>query len=184
MLLQRSGYRLLRPGHPFYILGNVNDATFAPWKVVWPNMGDRIDACIISSLGGRPILPQHIVSLVPLDSELEAHYVCAIVNSTPFQFAAHAYSQAGGKSFGTPHILENICIPTFESGDPNHQRLSELSQHAHALAPAAAAAAGDGAAQAKLAEVEAEIDRAAARLWGLRDEELADIQASLEELKG
>ncbi|GAB4535130.1 MAG: hypothetical protein Kow0063_19040 [Anaerolineae bacterium] len=29
-----------------------------------------------------------------------------------------------------------------------------------------------------------EIDRAAARLWGLTDEELADIQASLQELKG
>jgi len=40
------------------------------------------------------------------------------------------------------------------------------------------------AAQAQLREIEAEVDRAAAGLWGLTEEELADIQASLRELKG
>jgi hypothetical protein len=32
--------------------------------------------------------------------------------------------------------------------------------------------------------VEEAVDRAAAALWGLSDDDLADIQASLQELKG
>jgi hypothetical protein len=49
------------------------------------------------------------------------------------------------------------------------------------LAPAASS--GDQAARAELQQVEAEIDRAAARLWGLTDAELQEIQVSLKELK-
>ena len=156
---------------------NVGDYTFSPWKVVWGRIGNRIEAAVISNG-----IPQETISLVACSDETEAHYIAALVNSIPFQFAAYSYSQAGGKSFGSPHILENIRVPKFTSGDANHRRLSELSQRAHALAPAAYS--GDQAAQAELKQVEAEIDRAAVRLWGLTDDELADIQASLEELRG
>jgi hypothetical protein len=55
------------------------------------------------------------------------------------------------------------------------------SQEAHQVAPAAYAGT---AAQARLASIEARIGSLAARLWGLTDAELADIQASLQELKG
>lgn len=67
-----------------------------------------------------------------------------------------------------PHILTNIRVPTFESSNPLHTSIAQLSQRAHALAPAAYA--GDEAARDQLQQVEAEIDRAAARLWGLTDE--------------
>jgi len=56
------------------------------------------------------------------------------------------------------------------------QRLAELSQQAHELA-----AAGDTEA---LKAVEDEVDRAAAELWGITAEELAEIRRSLEELRG
>jgi hypothetical protein len=173
-----QGSQVVETG-PFYSMFNVGDYTFAPWKVVWPNMGDRIDAAVISALNGKPVLPQHIISLVSLDDAAEAHYIAALVNSTPFQFTAHAYSQSGGKSFGTPEILDKISIPKFVSNNVTHNALSQLSQRAHELAPAAYA--GDEAACAQLQQVEAEIDRAAARLWGLTDEELKEIQASLRE---
>ncbi len=44
--------------------------------------------------------------------------------------------------------------------------------------------AGDEDAQAQLAEIEAQVDEAAAALWGLTAGELADIRASLAELRG
>jgi SAM-dependent methyltransferase len=171
---RKQGSQVVETG-PFYSIFNVGEYTFAPWKVVWPNMGNRIEASVVSSLDGKLIIPQHIVSLVPLMCDSEAHYVCALVNSAPFQFAAHAYSQVGGKSFGTPHILENIRLPKFSPEDATHQELSELSRRAHAIR-----ASND---EDALREIEAAIDRAAARAWGLTDDELTALQASLEELK-
>jgi len=55
-----------------------------------------------------------------------------------------------------------------------YQRLAQLSEQAHQLA------AEDN--EAKLSEVEEEIDRAAAKLRGLGDKELAAIQQTLVDL--
>ena len=39
VLRTRSGYkRYFRPRAPFYSVVNIGDYTFAPYKVVWPNM--------------------------------------------------------------------------------------------------------------------------------------------------
>jgi len=186
-LRERSGFkryftrkdkhgRVIETG-PFYSMFNVGDYTFAPWKVVWTRMGNRMDAAVIE----REQVPQETITLVPFENPDEAHYVCAIINSAPFQFAAYAYSQAGGKSFGSPHLLEYIRVPRFDQTKAVCRRLAFLSQRAHELAPRAYN--GDEAAQAELRRVEEEIDQAAAQLWGLSDEELAEIKRSLEELK-
>jgi SAM-dependent methyltransferase len=173
---RKQGKQVIETG-PFYSIFNVGDYTFAPWKVVWGRIGNRIKAAVASSA-----IPQETISLVACADEQEAHYIAALINSIPFQFTAHSYSQAGGKSFGSPHVLENIRIPQFKSDDPSHQQLSQFSRRAHALAPAAYG--GDAAAQAELAQVEAEIDRAAARLWGLTEDELDGLRQALGELKG
>jgi SAM-dependent methyltransferase len=172
---RNQGRQIIETG-PFYSMFNVGDYTFAPWKVVWGRIGNRIEASVISEG-----IPQETISLVACTSKEEAHYIAALVNSTPFQFAAYSYSQAGGKSFGSPHILENIWIPHFDVTKTLCTTLSQLSQRAHELAPMAYA--GDKDARDELKQVEAEIDRAAAQLWGLTDEELREIQASLRELR-
>jgi len=61
-------------------------------------------------------------------------------------------------------------------------RLAALSQRAHELAPAAHAV--DETVKAQLRQVEDEVDRAAAALWELSEEELEEIRRSLEELRG
>lgn len=137
-------------------------------------MGDRLDAAVISAENGRLVLPQHIVSMVALDDEDEAHYVAAAINSVVFQFASRAYSQAGGKSFGTPQILENIRIPKYDSGNALHVKLAQLSKDAHH-----ATAAGDSA---RLQACEGELSRLAASLWGITRNELKDIELSLDEI--
>ena len=173
---------MLKQGAPFYTMFAISDYTFAPWKVVWGRIGNRIEATTVNEIDGKPIIPQETISLVACNQEEEAYYIAAVINSTPFQFAAYSYSQAGGKSFGSPHILENIRIPRFSSNDAVHSALSQFSRRAHVLAPRAHN--GDKAAQEELKRVEAEIDRAAAQLWGLTEEELREIQTSLEELRG
>ncbi|MFA0742102.1 MAG: hypothetical protein DFNUSKGM_002222, partial [Candidatus Fervidibacter sacchari] len=173
VLLNRVAYKLLRMGHPFYILKDISTYTFAPWKVVWTRLA-RIEAAVVSLHEGKPIVPQETVTLVECPSANEAHYICALVNSSPFQFAAISYSQEGGKSMGSMHILEHIRIPRFDPKNPVHVRLAELSEQAHKVAKI-----GD---EKQLQKVETEIDLWAAKLWGLSDEELREIQESLSEL--
>jgi hypothetical protein len=167
--------RIVETG-PFYSMFDVGTYTFAPWKVVWPNIASALNAAVVGSAEGKIIVPQHIVTLVACESEEEAHYICALLNSSSANFAARAYSQEGGKSFGDPHILEHIRIPRFDPKNPVHLRLAELSKQAHE-----AAKIGD---ETRLREIEAEIDRWAAKLWGLSDDELREIQQSLRELAG
>ena len=175
-LRRRSGYRrYFKETDPFYSVFNVGAYTFAPYKVVWPNIGSEIAAAVVGAQANKPIVPQHIVTLLACDQETEAHYVCAVLNSNPFDFAVQSYSQRGGKSFGTPQILENVRVPRFDPANPTHLALSSLSQQAHA-----ATATGDAA---RVRAIEAEIDRLAAQLWGLTEAELREIQESLAELK-
>lgn len=146
---------------------------FAPYKVVWSNMGSYdMDACVVGG-AGPPIIPQHIVTLIPFDKEDEgeAHYCAAALNSTPFRLATIAYSQEGGKSFGTPHVLEYGRLPKWQPSDSIHLRLSALSREAHRVA------AGEGG--RPLADIEAEIDALAATLWGITEDELHEIQQEL-----
>jgi len=115
-----------------------------------------------------------VVTLVPMNDLQEAHYLCALINSSLADFAVQSYSTRGGKSFGTPHVLRTIAIPRYEPSSQSHRDLSDLSQAAHA-----ATLAGD---MARVREIEAEIDRLAAKLWGLTEAELQEIQESLAEL--
>jgi hypothetical protein len=175
--------RIVETG-PFYSMFNVGPYTLAPWKVVWTRIA-KIEAAVVGSHlmpylnqsnQSKPIVPQETITLVECASEDEAHYICALVNSSPFQFAATSYSQEGGKSMGSMHILEHIRIPRFDSGNPVHLRLAKLSKEAHG-----AAARGDAQG---LRAIEAEIDQQAAQVWGLSAEELRAVQESLMELSG
>ena len=47
VLLSRSAYKLLRPGHAFYILVDIHSHSFTPYKVAWKRMGSRIDAAVL-----------------------------------------------------------------------------------------------------------------------------------------
>lgn len=169
-----KGVRSLMEQGAFYSMFGVGEYTFAPIKVVWPNIASEICAAVVTDHDGRPIVPQHIVTLLPCDSIEEAHYCCAVVNSSPFNFAVQSYSQKGGKSFGTPHVLKYVYLPTFSKNSENHHKLSELSQFAHN-----ATAEGN---ITEVARIEKEIDKQATKLWNLTDEELAEIKRSLEEM--
>ncbi len=186
LLLQRSGYRLLRQGHPFYILGNVNEATFAPWKVVWTRVGNDISGAVISNAivatEIKIIVPLETAVLVAFSDETEAHYFCSVLNSIPWRHVIVSTSVHGTGGFGSPNVLEKARIPLYDPANPTHRQLTALSREAHALAPAAYA--GDAVAQTELRRVEAAVDEAAAALWGLTEAELRDIRRNLAELQG
>jgi SAM-dependent methyltransferase len=156
----------------FYAIQRIGTYTFAPWKVVWREVAHTLDAAVAPPFDDKPTVPDHTLILIDCASNEEAHYLCAALNSSPVRLGVQAYIVL----HPDPHILEHIRIPRFDLKNPVHFRLAELSMLAHE-----AAKVGD---EMRLREIEAEIDRWAAKLWGLSDDELREIQQSLRELAG
>ncbi len=163
---------MLKKGAPFYTMFAVGDYTFAPWKVVWREVGHTLDAAVTGFDKDKITVADHTLITVSFESEEEAHYLCGFLNSSPSRLAVQSYIVLHPDT----HILKNVRIPKFNPKDKVHQRLAELSQEAHE-----AAKTDDTAA---LEVIEAEIDAEAARIWGLTGEELTEIQRSLDELTG
>ncbi len=170
---------------PFYSMFNVGDYTFAPWKVVWTRVGNDVTGAVVSThkVAGweKPVVPAETAVLVAFDSPVEAHYFCAMLNSSPWRYIIISTAVHGTGGFASPNVLHKARIPKFRASE-ECRNIGKLSQRAHELAPRAYN--GDETAQAELCRVEEEIDQAAAQLWGLSDEELAEIKRSLEELRG
>jgi hypothetical protein len=166
---------------------NISRKTFAPFKVVWRTMGSSIDATVLEAtddkrVGKKTLIHKNTVISVSLDDKSEAHYLCAVLNSALVNFVARSYSVKGGKSFGSANLLGFIAIPKYASSNAIHQRLAALSQQAHALAAQTSEVSETSEVSARLAAIEAEIDLAAAKLWGISENELAEIRKSLQEL--
>ncbi len=185
ILLQRSGFRKYfcdderKPFAPFYSLYNVGEYTLAPFKVCWGHTAQELNAGVAGSEGSqflskRVIVPDQTAIFVPLQAQEEAHYLCAMLNNSIFNFIATSYIVL---HFVT-HILDNIAVPKFHATDKRHQRLAELSLEAHQLS-----AEAPEAEHKRLGTVEAQIDETAAAVWGISDTELRDIQSSLADLR-
>jgi len=134
LLVSRAAYRRYQRRGPFYSMYNVGPYTIAPVKVVWRRMDRRINAAVVESSGARPPVPQETCVLVACDRSDEAHYLCAMLNSTPMGEIVSAHSVRGGKGFGTPGMLDFLPLGRFDPDDPRHVELAALSRQAHAAA--------------------------------------------------
>jgi hypothetical protein len=161
---------MVKKGAPFYTMFAVGTYTFAPWKVVWREVAHTLDAAVDPPFDDKPAVPDHTLILIDCACKEEAHYLCAALNSSPARLGVQAYIVL----HPDPHILEHIRIPRFDPKNPVHLRLAELSEQTHE-----AAKIGD---EMRLREIEAEIDRRGAELWGLTEDELRELQQSLAEL--
>ncbi|MCA9914052.1 MAG: SAM-dependent DNA methyltransferase, partial [Anaerolineae bacterium] len=167
-LRERAAYRrYYKSQHPFYSMFDVGMYSFAPVKVVWQGFGTRrMRAAVITTQAGKPIMTnQAMHPFIGLQDESEAHYLAACLNSAAFEYAVLSQGQVGGKSFAQPGLLRLLRLPTYESANPVHQTLADLSRRAHAGAPDDAA-----------------IAEATATIWGLSPVEQRDILQSLREL--
>lgn len=176
ILESRPDRRFYPEDSPFYTMRNVSDYTLAAPKVVWKRMGDVLDATVADRWDGKPAIPQDTLSFIVCATPAEAHYLCALLNSSPCYFAILSFSMKGGKSFAPPNVLSQIRIPRYSRSNPVHAQLADLSEKAHA-----STAGGDAK---QLEVVEARIDEAAAEVWGLSDEEMKEMWASLAETSG
>ena len=139
LLTARAAYRRYQDRQPFYSMYNVGPYTLAAAKVIWRRMDRKIRAAVVESvddplLGLRPVIPQETCVLIACASGDEAHYLCALLNSSLVHDLVASHSVAGGKGFGTPSILDYLPLRKFDPADPRHAELAALSRRLHALA--------------------------------------------------
>lgn len=181
-LENRSIHKLWGKNNPFYSLYAISNYTFAPYKVVYKAIAGKITgkftefAAAVVLSEDKAIIPDASLMLIPVNNMLEAHYLTAILNSTIIKTAIASYAYEIG---GYTHILEYIKIPKFNPQDPLHQKLSQLSQKAHEIAKKIYEENRED-----LRKIEEEIDKTAAELYGITDEELLEIRKCLKILKG
>jgi hypothetical protein len=154
-----------KPTDPFYSMYNVGPYTVAPWKVQWKHTGvqDSMRACVTE---GNLVGDQKVI-LVEFRDSREAHYFCACINSFPAFSVIKGYIGLDA----SPHILDYVGIPAYRESDSVHKALTELSLACHQ-----AASEGD---EKKLSRLEAQVDKAAAKLWGITKDEMETMQKAL-----
>jgi SAM-dependent methyltransferase len=185
ILRQRSGFRKYfcdderKPFAPFYSLYNIGEYTLSPYKVCWPELSNDLRASVAepaksTKAKNRILVPDHTVVFIPLKDRAEAHYCCALLNSSIGGLIVASYVTL----HPSPHVLEHVRLPQFDPQDTQHQRLAKLSLEAHQLT-----AEAPETEHQRLAKVEADIDETSAAVWGISDTELRDIQSSLADLR-
>ena len=168
----RSGYRqYFKETDPFYSMYNVGPYTMAKWKVLWPEVGHSVRASVsgpstVEEM--KPSLPDHTIVSISCVSESEAYFIAGMLNSSPAFVAVAAYVVL----HPSPHVMKNVAVPRFNKQDNLHDRLAGLSRQCHVAAKN----------QAQLTEFEAQVDKTAAEVWGITDEELTAIQKARSEL--
>ena len=172
-LRRRSGFRQYFDPEkdPFWSMYNVGPYTMKPYKVVWRQMIPVPEAAVVSPvrddvLGERPAVPQHVVTFIPLDDPMEAHFCCALMNSSVAGLVSASYSTS--KSYGTPSVLHYVSIPRFDRDNEVHSKLAALSLRAHERPEDAQS-------------IREEVDHLASLLWGLSERELRAVQRELSE---
>jgi len=146
----------------FYAMYGIGLYTIARYKVVWKRMASDLVAAVVSQhktpFGYKKVIPTDTTSLFATDDETAAHYLCAIINSSPVREFIKSFSSAG-RGFGAPSVMNHVGIPKFDPESELHQKLAQLSKTLHTLK-----------AESKLGEVarlEKEVDDSVRKLFGI-----------------
>ncbi len=138
ILMDRGVYKHFheQSGNPFYGQRDFGDYTFSNYKVVWKRMSNDIFAAVVSATitpyGYKKVIPLDTTSFFAINSESEAHYLCAIINSKPVRDFIKSFSSAG-RGFGTPSVMEHVGIPKFDRNNQLHKKIVEISKKCHQL---------------------------------------------------
>ena len=171
----KGARKRLVPFAPFYSLYNIGEYTLSGFKVCWRYIAEYLTCAVVAPDDEKTVIPDHRVIFVPLNDRMEAHYVCAMLNSSIATLIVKSY---GVETQTSTHVLKHVRLPQFDRENGVHQHLSELSERAHNVA-----GREDESSREELKDTESRIDELAATALGISDSELRDIQFSLADLR-
>jgi hypothetical protein len=162
---------------PFYMLFNVS-RSLSPFKVTWKEQAGGLTVAVINpaedtALKNSAVVLDHKLMFVPCSDEDEAHFICAVLNSSISRLIAISYIV--GIQIST-HILEHVRVPKYNQDEETHRRLVALSKKAHTFA-----ALGENE---KVSKIEEEVDQVVGQIYGLEADQAKEIKDSLKILEG
>lgn len=118
---------------PWYRLDNVGEYTFMPYKVLWQEQAKSLNCCVVSSITddfvtNKTVVTDSKVLFVSFANEMEAHYLCGVLNSKYVERIIQGYTIDTNR--GTD-IVSNIRVPKFNPENPLHISIAEISLNAH-----------------------------------------------------
>lgn len=166
----RGTRQIIDSGGAFYSVFGVGPYTIAPWKVVWKYIARTMIAAVVGPHEERqPVIPDHRLMLVACEHSQEAHFLCAVLNSSISRLIVQ--SHVIGTQIST-HVLEKLAVPRYDSTNALHVEVSGMG-----CAASNAAASGRPTNQ-----IEAALDVAVGALFALNAVEVTAVANSLAEL--
>jgi hypothetical protein len=162
---------------PFYSLFGLGPYTWADYKVVWCRLGFKPHFAVVSTvedplLGEKPVVPGDHCMFVGTDDEREAHYLCGLLNSAPYQRCLRDIS-SGGKSSLSKSTVSRLAMPEWDAAD-EQDAIAEASMAAHRIVPDHvdySKRAYNAKTIPELDAAQARVDRAAERFLAARDDQ-------------
>ena len=171
------GEPISKSGTPFYTLFQVNKKAFAPYKVVWKEISGEISgkgdfaATVVGQtrMGidsvRKPPLADHKLMMIPFDSEDEAYFTAAVLNSSVSRLIVASYTIETSIS---THVLKHVRVPEYDNTKGNMRTLANLAKQLHKKPDAVS--------------VSHEIDTRVAEMFGISVREMQPIRESLKVL--
>jgi hypothetical protein len=158
--------------NPFYSMYNVGPYTFASYHVAWKRTTKNFACTVLGTindpmLGERLVVPNGKVMIVPFNDPYAAHYLCAVLNSSP----ARIRINRSITSEAHKDIIKVVPLESYSSSLDGHRALAELSKRLHK-----AAAQNE---ETTVTDLEAELDERVAEMWEISAGELKSIQNAL-----
>ena len=167
-LESRSEYRRRGGRGIWYRLYSTYDEVFAKWKVVWKEQASSLTAAVLCLSDNKIVIPDHKVMMVGVESEEEAHYLSALLNSSPAQVLIKGFTI---NTQITTKLLDFLRIEKYSPSNELHKKLTSLGKKGYT-----AAFTNDKQA---LSGIEEEIDFAASKIWGITMDQIASIQKTV-----
>lgn len=122
----------------FYNIFGLGSYTWSDYKVVWCRLGFKPHFAVVSTvkdddLGEKMVVPGDHYMFISVDSKQEAHFLCALLNSSIYQRSLKDIVSEGKASLSKT-VVSQLEIPEWQETDES-ERLAELSMQAHNIVP-------------------------------------------------
>ena len=132
LLKNRSTYKARLSKYAYYMIYNVGEYTFSPYKVVWAEQSGKFKAAVISGSnmpinGYRSYIPDHKIYFVNFENKNEAYYLCGLLTAP----LVCEFIESHTINIQVSNIFKHLKLPKYQNADKQHNILISLVEKAH-----------------------------------------------------